>query len=106
MFMQPEQRFTSCFTGKPTFDNLDKALAATQVFPEKASALVPGLPKGFDDWLEKLCRFGPAERNRRSGRAGGFDALFAPPPPESSTSESASTPAVALDYTIFNLEHC
>ena len=35
------------FTGKPTFENLDEALAATQVFPEKVSSLVTGLPEGF-----------------------------------------------------------
>ena len=87
------------FTGKPTFENLDEALAATQVFPEKVSSLVTGLPEGFDAWLEKLCRFKPAERPTAAEALTGYDALFAPP--VESTSESAPEPTpigTPLDY--------
>lgn len=87
------------FTGKPTFDNLEEAVAATQVFPEKASALVPGLPNGFDNWLETLCRFNSAERPGAIDALTDFDKLFSPPAPESSSSESEPTPEATLDYT-------
>jgi len=88
------------FTGKPTFETLDAALAATQVFPEKVSSLVTGLPEGFDAWLEKLCQFGPAERSTAAEALAGYDVLFAPPPAASSESESEPTPpGTPLDYT-------
>ena len=87
------------FTGKPTFENLDEALAALQVFPEKASYLAPGLPEGFDSWLERLCRFGQGERPSAAEALAGFQTLFAPPPPESSTSPSGSAAVATLDYT-------
>jgi serine/threonine protein kinase len=87
------------FTGKPTFDNLDEAVAATQVFPEKVSALAPGLPTGFDTWLESLCRFAPTQRPGAVDALADFDKLFFPPSPESSSSESEPTPAATLDYT-------
>jgi serine/threonine protein kinase len=87
------------FTGKSTFDNLDEALAASQVFPEKASYLAPGLPEGFDSWLERLCRFGQGERPSAAEALAGFQTLFAPPPPESSTSSSGSAAVATLDYT-------
>lgn len=85
------------FTGKPTFDNIDEVLAASQVFPEKASSLVLGLPDGFDSWLEKLCRYAQAERPSAAEALAGFDKLFVPPAPESFTSSSESAPA-PLDY--------
>jgi serine/threonine protein kinase len=87
------------FTGKPTFEKLDEALAATQVFPEKVSSLVTGLPEGFDAWLEKLCRFKPAERPTAIEALAGYDALFAPPPASTSESEPEPTPpGTPLDY--------
>ncbi len=87
------------FTGKPTFESLDQALAATQVFPEKVSALLPGLPEGFDDWLEKLCRFKPAERPSAAEALASYDLLFNPPSVSTSESESESTPpGTPLDY--------
>lgn len=87
------------FTGKPTFENLDEALAATQVFPEKVSSLVTGLPEGFDAWLEKLCRFKPAERPTAVEALAGYEALFAPPAPSTSESEPEPTPiGTPLDY--------
>ena len=86
------------FTGKPTFDNFDEALATSQVFPEKASSVAPGLPEGFDTWLESLCRFRQAERPSAAEALTGFQALFAPPSPESSTSTSESAPVATLDY--------
>src|SRR5207249_11330508 len=66
------------FTGKPTFEKLDEALAATQVFPEKVSSLATGLPEAFDAWLEKLCRFKPAGRPSAAEALAGYNALFAP----------------------------
>ena len=88
------------FTGKPTFDNLDAAVAATQVFPEKVSALVGGLPSGFDAWLETLCAFDPAQRPAAVDALHDFDTLFDPPVPEQTpTSEPEPAPAaVTLDY--------
>ena len=86
------------FTGKPTFENLDETLAASQVFPEKASFLVPGLPEGFDTWLEKLCCFKQAERPSAAEALGGFHVLFAPPVRESATSTSEPAPVATLDY--------
>jgi len=88
------------FTGKTTFDNLDQALGATQVFPEKVSSLITGLPEGFDAWLEGLCRFGPADRPTAVVALAAYEALFAPPPPPASESESEATPpGTPLDYT-------
>ena len=86
------------FTGKSTFENFDEALAASQVFPEKASSLVPGLPEGFDTWLESLCRFQQGERPSAAEALAGFQELFAPPRPESSASISDLTPMDTLDY--------
>jgi serine/threonine protein kinase len=89
------------FTGKTTFDTLDEALAATQVFPEKVSALLPGLPEGFDAWLEKLCQFDATARPTVVEALAGLDALFVPPssPRAETESEPSSTPPAALDYT-------
>ncbi len=90
------------FTGKATFENLDEALAATQVFPEKVSSLVAGLPEAFDAWLERLCRFKPAERPTAVDALTGYEALFAPPEPPTAESESESeptSPGTPLDYT-------
>jgi serine/threonine protein kinase len=88
------------FTGKPTFEKLDEALAATQVFPEKVSALVTGLPVEFDAWLEKMCRFKPAERPTAAETLAGYIALFAPPDVSTSESESEPTPpGTPLDYS-------
>jgi serine/threonine protein kinase len=88
------------FTGKPTFENLDAAIATTQVFPEKISSLVSGLPEGFDAWLEKLCAFNAAERPSAADALPDFDALFDPPNPNPSSSpEPEPAPvAVVLDY--------
>ena len=87
------------FTGKPTFDNLDAAVAATQVFPEKVSALVTGLPKKFDEWLESLCNFNDEKRPKATDALAGFDALFSPPAPSTSHPALEATVAPALDYT-------
>ena len=88
------------FTGKPTFDNLDAAMATTQVFPEKVSALVSGLPEGFDAWLETLCAFDAAKRSGAVDAHKDFDALFDPPTPNlPPTSEPEPAPVpVMLDY--------
>ena len=88
------------FTGKPTFENLDSAIATTQVFPEKISSLVSGLPEGFDAWLETLCAFDAAKRPSAADALPDFDALFDPPNPNPSPSpEPEPAPAAAvLDY--------
>ncbi|MCP5524508.1 MAG: protein kinase [Verrucomicrobiales bacterium] len=87
------------FTGKPTFEDLEEAVAATQVFPEKVSSLVLGLPEGFDAWLERLCRFAADERPSAAEALTGFEELFAPPPPSSSESETEiPPPGTPLDY--------
>lgn len=88
------------FTGKPTFVRLDDAVAATEVFPEKVSSLVTGLPQGFDAWLESLCLFDESKRPSAAEAQTGFARLFAPAP-ESSSSESAPEPLLPgtpLDY--------
>jgi len=88
------------FTGRPTFEKLDEALAATQVFPEKASSLVAGLPEGFDTWLESLCRFKPSNRPTAADALAGYNALFAPLPASSSESEpEPPPPGTPLDYS-------
>jgi len=88
------------FTGKPTFEKLDEALAATQVFPEKASSLATGLPEGFDAWLETLCRFKRSDRPTTADALAGYNALFAPPPASSSESEpEPPPPGTPLDYS-------
>jgi len=88
------------FTGKRTFEKLDEAIAATQVFPEKVSSLVAGLPTGFDAWLEKLCRFKPTERPTALEALASYEALFAPPPGSTSEPESETTPpGTPLDYS-------
>jgi serine/threonine protein kinase len=88
------------FTGKPTFDNLDSAIAATQVFPEKVSSLVSGLPEGFDGWLDGLCAFDPTQRPSAADALKDFNALFDPPTPDESPhiEEEPPLPASTLDY--------
>jgi serine/threonine protein kinase len=85
------------FTGKPTFDNLEKG--AAEVFPEKISELVPGLPQQLDIWLSSLCAFEPTDRPTAASALAGLAALFAPPQPASSTSESEPIAEAALDYS-------
>jgi serine/threonine protein kinase len=87
------------FTGKPTFNTLDAALDATQVFPEKVSALVMGLPEGFDAWLEAMCRFDETKRPPAADALAGFVTLFLPPQPEASDTESQIISTSLLDYT-------
>ena len=89
------------FTGKPTFEKLDEALAATQVFPEKASSLITGLPEGFDAWLDKLCRFEPSDRPLAAVALSGYKILFTPPPASTTSEpEPETTPkGTPLDYS-------
>ncbi len=85
------------FTGKPTFSKLDDALLNTQVFPEKASYLISGLPPGFDEWIESLCQFGPADRSSAAQALASFQLLFAPTPDEP-PSGGSDTAVPVLDY--------
>lgn len=88
------------FTGKTTFGSLDEALGASQVFPEKVSSLVTGLPEGFDSWLEKLCQLDPVARPTAAEALAGYDELFAPSTASTSTSETEPIPPGApLDYS-------
>lgn len=87
------------FTGKQTFDNLTAAVAATEVFPEKVSALVLGLPQGLDCWLEGLCRFDETKRPSSADALAGFDTLFAPPVPTSESEPEPSPLGTPLDYS-------
>ena len=76
-----------------------------QVFPERASSLVPGLPGGFDGWIESLCRFRAAERPSAADALAAFQNLYSPVVADSvsSTSEPAAPP---LDYTNLYPELC
>lgn len=49
-------------TGERPFKTHTELFEQKAVFAAKPSALRPELPKGFDDWLQKLCTFEPAER--------------------------------------------
>lgn len=87
------------FTGKPTFRSLDEGVAATQVFPERAAALIPDMPQAFDGWLESLCQFKAEDRPDAQSALAGFRSMFAPPslPPEDD--EESTATVVPIDYT-------
>ncbi len=87
------------YTGKTAFASLDEALGATQVFPERASSLVPGLPEGFDAWIESLCRLGAAERPSAADALVAFQYLYSPVVADSSSSTSEPEALPPLDYT-------
>jgi serine/threonine protein kinase len=86
------------FTGKPTFTLLDQALAATSVFPERASQLIAGMPAGFDTWLESLCAFDPAKRPAASAALEGLLQLFEPPRRRDEFTDESSSSGPELDY--------
>ena len=87
------------FTGRPTFKSLEEGMDASQVFPEKVSSLVAGMPEDFDGWLESLCRFGAAERPDAAAALAGLKAMFAPPALDPSEEEDSSDAAEPPDYT-------
>ncbi len=50
------------FTGERPFKTPTELFEQTAVFTLKPSASRPELPKGFDEWLQKLCTFEPDKR--------------------------------------------
>ena len=50
------------FVGERPFKTAAELFEEEAVFALKPSELRPQLPKGFDDWLQKLCTFEPEER--------------------------------------------
>jgi len=86
------------FTGKPTFRELEEAMDASQVFPERAGDLLAGLPEGFDAWLESLCHFDPKERPTAATALAAFRQIFAPPAIPAETTAEAETEDEPLDY--------
>ncbi len=50
------------FTGERPFNTPTELFEQNAVFAVKPSAVRPELPKGFDEWLQKLCAFEPDQR--------------------------------------------
>jgi serine/threonine protein kinase len=50
------------FAGERPFKTPTELFEQTAVFAVKPTAVRPELPKGFDDWLQKLCTFEPDQR--------------------------------------------
>ncbi|MCZ2442862.1 MAG: protein kinase, partial [Flavobacteriales bacterium] len=50
------------FIGERPFSDLSSLVASKAIFPDSVERLCPGLPKGFDDWLNLLCRYDPKDR--------------------------------------------
>ena len=86
------------FTGKPTFRSLEDGMNATQVFPERAGALVAGMPAGFDEWLESLCRFDAAARPDAATALAGYHTLFSPPAAPSDDDGESTVSLAPVDY--------
>ena len=70
------------FAGERPFEGMTQAFDAGCVFPHSVSSVMPGLPAGFDVWLQSLCAFDPAKRTPAAEALAAFEDLFAPPPPK------------------------
>lgn len=64
------------FAGRRPFENAEELFDREAVFPEPASARAPGLPGGFDSWLQSLCAFDPAARPSAERALADFEGLF------------------------------
>jgi serine/threonine protein kinase len=59
------------FTNRPAFQDSSEVFDREARFRKKPSEYEAGLSKGFDDWLQGLCAFDPANRpDAGSGRKG------------------------------------
>lgn len=54
--------FYELLTGELPFEDVDQMMEADGRFPMKPSEHNPDLPKGIDEWLQKLCEFDPEDR--------------------------------------------
>jgi serine/threonine protein kinase len=86
------------FTGRPTFKSLEDGMNATRTFPEPAGSLVAGMPEGFDEWLEALCRFDAAGRPDAAAALAGYRTLFSPPATPSDEGVESTGTLDAVDY--------
>ncbi len=87
------------FTGRRAFTSPDEADARQGKFAEEPSKIVPGLPCGFDAWLERFFQVEPSQRPGAAEALENLEKLFAPPAPETNTSEEEPDPVpVARDY--------
>lgn len=90
--------FFELFAGEQPFKDLTQAVDAGCVFPHAVSSVAPGLPAGFDPWLQSLCAFDAAQRPSAAEALEKFDALFARQLETPETSETDSQPMPELDY--------
>jgi serine/threonine protein kinase len=73
--------FYEMLTGELAFANAEAIFDHGAVIPTPPTGLVPELPAGFDDWLQKLCAFEPGDRFADVGAArSALRALLAPTP--------------------------
>ncbi|MBF2075131.1 MAG: protein kinase [Synechococcales cyanobacterium C42_A2020_086] len=56
------QVFYEMLLGQPAFQSVEDLLNRGGVFPIAPSQAHPDLPKGFDEWLQKLCAFDRRDR--------------------------------------------
>lgn len=63
------QVFYELLMGVPAFTNLDDMVEQSGMFKTKPSKKHPDLPKGFDEWLQKLCEFDREDRFQNAREA-------------------------------------
>ena len=54
--------FYELLTGELAFEGIEQIFDLNAIFPVKPSELRTDLPPGFDNWLQKLCKFNPKDR--------------------------------------------
>lgn len=54
--------FFELLTGEWAFESIDQKMGASILFPIKPSEIIPDLPEGVDEWLQKLCARNPENR--------------------------------------------
>jgi serine/threonine protein kinase len=79
------------FVGEPPFKTATELFEQKAVFASKPSNLRPGLPKGFDAWLQRLCTYEPADRPSALSALNDFHRLLSPS--DASAAEVDPTPA-------------
>jgi len=93
------------FTGERPFKTPTELFEQKAVFAMKPSSARPELPKGFDEWLQKLCTFEPGERPSAAWALTELQILLdhsAASAPAVGVTPSAPSPALSapqLDYS-------
>jgi serine/threonine protein kinase len=68
--------FYELLTGVRPWARLQDAVDASCAFPQTVSNQLSGLPKGFDDWLQRLCSLRSDQRPSAKDALEQFDRLF------------------------------